>query len=206
MSKRAFFVAGKFGAAQGIKGCIRVISLTENPDDIFHLGPWYLSAKSICSVMPTANTLPQSQGVDADQSSSQVKEYTFVAIEPAKWVNHPKGFVVTLPGLTDRNLAQLLTNQLIYLPLDALQPLDDDEFYWRDLIGLAVLDHEGVPRGQISEILETGANDVLVIESDVGKGQSKRTLVPYIPEQVVGHIDLDAQTMVLHWDFDDDGE
>ncbi len=196
-SDRRFFVAGKFGAAQGVKGWVRVISFMEDPDAIFDADSWYLP-RQVYGQFAEQGSSVACKGIDADKPSQQLD---LIPTYPLKWNDHPKGFAVGLPGLTDRNQAQLLTHQLIYLPLDSLEPLEED-YYWRELIGLKVLDMDANHRGQVTELLETGANDVLVV---TGLDNS-RILVPYIPEQVIIAVDQDAQTIQLDWDFDDEDE
>ena len=206
-SERRFFVASKFGAPQGVKGFVRVISFMEDPDAIFDCDNWYLPAQAYGQFAQAGDGV-RCKGVDADQEynaklqpGSSKGTLDLISTYPLKWNDHPKGYAVSLPGLYDRNQAQLLTHQLIYLPLDTLENLEED-YYWRDLIGLQVLDADKNPQGVISEIMETGANDVLVV---TGPNKS-RVLVPYIPEQVIIDLDRDAKTIQLDWDFSDDDE
>lgn len=193
---KAFFVAGKFGAAQGIKGEVRVISFMENKDDIFDSGSWYIPKKAFATATGLANS-EFLEGYDSDLP--QPARLELVSVTPSHWRHHSKGYAVALPGLSDRNQSQLLTHQLIYLPIENLLPLGENTFYWRDLIGLTVLDLQGAVIGAITEMLETGANDVMVVVSPA----HGRVLVPFIPESVIKNVDLKASTIVLDWDFQD---
>lgn len=194
MTDRAFFVAGKFGAAQGIKGWVRVISFMENEDNLFDSGPWFIDKKAFFAASGSSS-LEAVRGHDADQA--QGSDLELVPIKPATWRDHSKGFAVALPGFSDRNQAQLLTHQLIYIPIENLEPLSGDRYYWRDLIGLSAVGLQGQSFGKVTELLETGANDVMVVVSE----EYGRVLVPYIPDGVIKEIDLERKIIVLDWDF-----
>jgi 16S rRNA processing protein RimM len=71
---------------------------------------------------------------------------------------------------------------------------DDGRWYWMDLIGLQVVTTGGVALGQVSGLLETGANDVLVVQGD------RERLVPFVMDQYVKRVDLDAAVIEVDWD------
>lgn len=105
-----------------------------------------------------------------------------------------KNIVAQLPGVVDRDQALALMGAEIWIARAQLPRAKHGEYYWADLEGLAVRTVDGVPLGTISHLFETGANDVMSIRGD------RERLVPYLPEQVVKAIDLDARTMVVDWD------
>ena len=72
--------------------------------------------------------------------------------------------------------------------------LESGEYYWADLMGLEVSTRQGDILGVVEKILETGANDVLVIRGE------REHLVPYVPGQYVLSVDLAASVMVVDWD------
>ena len=84
---------------------------------------------------------------------------------------------------------------------DQLEQLRPEQFYWRDLVGLEVTNTKGIAFGTITNLLETGANDVIII-----KGERER-LVPYITDADTGRtvieVDLEKKTMVVDWHEDD---
>ena len=93
---------------------------------------------------------------------------------------------------------------------EQMPDLDDGEYYWHQLQGLAVYlqDQQGEPSvllGQIDYLLETGANDVLVISSknDSAGNGDQEILIPYLPGDVVKSIDIDAGTMLVDWQVDE---
>ena len=94
--------------------------------------------------------------------------------------------------INDRTLVSTLTNELVYVAVDQLPRLPDDEYYLHQLIGLAVYQEDGVYLGNLTEILETGANDVYLIEDDEGK----EILIPATEEMILD-IDLGHGKMIV---------
>jgi 16S rRNA processing protein RimM len=82
---------------------------------------------------------------------------------------HQNGLILHLDGYTNPEEAAALTNMVVFLPIDQLPPLPDDEFYHHELLGLTVVDVDGAELGVLEEILETGANDVFLIRDRFGK-------------------------------------
>ena len=75
------------------------------------------------------------------------------------------------------------------------------EYYWRDLIGCAVVTTQGYQLGTVSELMETGSNDVLVVQANLNDAFGmKERLIPFIDEQVIKHIDITARLVEVDWD------
>ena len=165
-------VVGKFGATYGIRGWLKVFSYTDNTESIFDYCPWFV-----------------------EQGGKWV-EY-----KVESWKRHNKGLVVKLDGLDVREDAQLMTNFEILIDPAVLPELPEDEFYWRDLIGMQVVTGNGYDLGTVSDLLETGSNDVLVVKANLKDafGQKGR-LIPFLEEQVIKHIDREAQRIEVDWD------
>jgi len=106
-----------------------------------------------------------------------------------------KAVVAKLEGCNDRDAAEELVGALISIPRSALPDTTvPGEYYWADLVGLSVVTVDGVELGRIEQLFETGSNDVIVVQGD------KERLVPYIWEQVVREVDLEAGVMRVDWD------
>ena len=89
--------------------------------------------------------------------------------------------------------------------IDQLKELGAKDFYWRDLEGLEVVDTKGEILGSISHLIETGANDVMVVKlpAEKAKGQKiKEMMIPYLMDSVVKTVDLEANQMMVDWDDD----
>jgi 16S rRNA processing protein RimM len=122
--------------------------------------------------------------------------YTGAERQPRKMLTrrqHNLGMLVMLEGLDTPEEAGKLRNQLVYLQTSQIPPLPDGEFYHHELIGMRVVNEAGVELGTIAEILETGANDVLVVRRENGG----EILIPVIDE-IVLKIDTGAKVMLIH--------
>ncbi len=98
----------------------------------------------------------------ADQSERVWRE-----IQVSSWKRHNKGLICKLDGIDVREDALALTNVEIGVAADLLPALPEGEFYWRDLIGCSVVTTKGYDLGKVTELMETGSNDVLVVEANV---------------------------------------
>ena len=162
-------VLGRLGSPFGVKGWIWVQPHTRPPDQLFEYRQWDLEG-------------PASSGrrsLEAVQAQG-------------------KGWIVRLSGIADREAAAALTGAWISVPRTALPPADeaDDGYYWIDLVGLRVVGIDGFAFGRVDSLMETGANDVLVV-----KGEEER-LIPFIRPDVVRRVDLAAGVVEVDWDPD----
>jgi len=103
--------------------------------------------------------------------------------------SHKQHYLVGLKGVVDRDQAQSLQGIKIVVRRSDLPALEEDTFYWADLIGMAVYTLEDRYLGQIKAIIPTGSNDVYVVQND-----DSETLVPAL-RRVVQSVDLDTHTM-----------
>ncbi len=107
-----------------------------------------------------------------------------------------KGLVALLPGFQDREQAAMLVGQQIFVRRDQLPATAADEYYWSDLEGLEVKTTKGEVLGRVERLIETGANDVLVIRGN------REHLVPFIQGQYVSRVDLESKLIEVDWDPD----
>ncbi len=165
---RGYIITGKVGAAYGIKGWLKIHSYTEEADQILHYSPWYLAEG------------PNWQAFELEDGRQ-----------------HGKGIVVKFTGIETPEIARKLAGKLIAVKREQLAPLPKNEYYWADLEGLTVIDQKGQTLGQISRLIATGSNDVLVVKDQHGKEQA----IPYLPGSVVKEIDLKQRRMYVDWDL-----
>jgi len=109
---------------------------------------------------------------------------------------HGNRLIALLEDTENREQAQALVNQPIAVFRDQFPDLPQGEFYWADLLGLAVRLADGRELGTIDNMLATGANDVMVV-----KGERER-LIPFVPGQYVKDVDLAAGVVTVDWDPD----
>jgi len=105
-----------------------------------------------------------------------------------------KAIVARLAGIDDRNAAASLIGAEILVAREQFSRAEEHEFFWADLVGLRVETEDGQLLGNVDHLLETGANDVLVVE-----GQ-RRVLVPFVMNEVVKRVDIGGGLIVVDWD------
>lgn len=168
-------VAGRIVSIHGVKGWVKVNSFTEPRDNLFKYGPWWL------------------------QTGRGWKE-----IEFDDFRKQGKGLVAHIVGLDDRDEARSYCQQIIAVAKQVMPELPGGEFYWHQLEGLkAIAVHDGKRStlGVVKHMLETGANDVLVVKGNADSLDRKERLVPYADPYVL-KVDLEAGEIEVAWDPD----
>jgi len=167
LSKAQQINVGKISGVFGVKGWVKVFSFTDSKENILNYSPWLLSK-------------------DGETKSVKVIDGNLQG----------KAVVAQLEFINDRDLAASLMGWDILIMPDQLPKAAKDEYYWSDLVGLRVETNQGVQLGVVESLLETGANDVVVV-----KGERERA-IPFLQGQTIINIDLDLGIMVVDWDPD----
>ncbi len=117
------------------------------------------------------------------------------------WRTHNKGVVAKIIGVETRDDAESIKNLDISIKAEQLPQLTDDEYYWRDLVGMQVITESGYNLGTVKELFETGSNDVMLIRANPNDafGQKER-MVPFLHDQVIKQVDMQARTIKVDWD------
>jgi 16S rRNA processing protein RimM len=110
------------------------------------------------------------------------------------------GWVAKLEGIDDRDAAERLDGWYIGAPREAMPGTTGNEFYWADLIGLAVMNEQGEFLGKVDSLIETGAHQVLVVK-DGQDGETKERLLPFV-ETVVRSVDVAGGRIRVEWGKD----
>lgn len=150
---------GKIVNTHSLRGEVKVISSTDFEEQRFEKGTELLITRG----------------------NQVVKEVTVESYR-----THKNNLLVKFVGIDSIEEAEKLKNLQIKIDSDNIGELEENEFYFHEIIGCEVLDENGKSLGEISEILTPGANDVWVIKSQNGK----EILIPYI-EDVVKKIDVE---------------
>lgn len=156
---------GRVAGPYGVKGWFRVNSFTEPRNNILVYGPWHL-----------------------------VQNETLSISAPVSGKQQGKSLVARIEGVDDREAASDLCGARILVDRGNFAPTARDEYYWRDLIGLSVSTNEGLSLGTVDSLMETGANDVLVVKGD------RRRLIPFVVGEVISSVDLAAGRIIVAWD------
>lgn len=160
-------VIGKFGRPQGLTGMVRVFSFTDPKDNLYDYKNWHAKI------------------------NHEIQE-----IKPVALQKNNKFDLVKIAGYESREQAAFLTNVEIIIEGSQLPILADDEYYWHELVGMEVQNCQGLSLGKVKEMLETGANDVIIVEGN------KRYLIPYIINDFILNIDSINKIITVDWDPD----
>lgn len=139
------------------------------------------------SYLESDRLLPSLKDARIGPNRESAKRYPIENVRPEGRTH----FSLTIEGIEDRNAADALKGLSIFLPYDSLETLPEGEYYWEDLIGLAVVTEDGKPLGRIENIFPTGSNDVYVC-----KEGGREILLPAIAE-VIRSVDIQADTVVV---------
>ena len=160
-------VMARVAGAFGIKGWLKLHTFTQSPDSLDAYASWLLKG-------------------DKGWEEFELEDFAVNA----------KGAVAKLKGCDDRSAAENLTKRDIGIPRDALEDAGDGEVFWFDLIGCDVVNTAGENFGKVETLLETGANDVLVV-----KLGTEETLIPYL-DDVILTVDREAKLITVNWNQD----
>ena len=115
---------------------------------------------------------------------------------------HGSTVTARLTGVVDRTAAEALKGARISVARRSFPVPDDDEFYWVDLIGLAVVNEAGESLGTVSELTDNGAHQNLVVHADAGEGRKPvERLIPFV-DVFVKTVDLAGRRIVVDWQAD----
>ncbi|MDD2914483.1 MAG: ribosome maturation factor RimM [Gallionella sp.] len=161
-------IMGRIAAAHGIRGWVKVQPFTEYIDSLLDYRTWWIGPE---------------HGPWREVKVGQCEA-------------HHKTLAAQLPDCPDRTAAEKLKGLLIAVPRDSLPKQDDGAYYWSDLIGLAVINETGVTLGTVTNLLETGANDVLSVQGDSGE-----ILIPFVAS-AIKQVDVKNKTIRVDWSAD----
>lgn len=167
---------GQLRAPYGLNGWLWVYSNTDPIANIFDYLPWYIQTRS-----------------------------GWHTVTVKRWKPQGKGLVVALKDVIDRTAAEQLVGSEIWIDRAQLPRAGQDEFYWSDLKGLTVMgqDEAGQPvnLGQIHELFETGANDVMVVRPTADSIDDQERMIPW-HRDVVRRVDVASGLIELDWGVD----
>ena len=169
---------GRIADAWGIKGWFKVLPYSADSEALFSSKNWFL--------------LPSEKGAKTFTGVGQL------SIKEAK--NHSGTVVACANGVDDRNAAEALRGARIFVSRTHFPASKKDEYYWVDLIGLNVVNREGITLGVVRELLSTGAQTVLVIDYD-HEGKLLERMIPFVAVYV-DEVDLAGRRVLVDWQTD----
>jgi 16S rRNA processing protein RimM len=169
---------GRIADAWGVKGWFKVIPHSASPEALFSSKRWYLQ--------------PSTQGAKVFAGTALLR------IREAK--EHSDTVVALAHDVDDRSAAEALRGSRIFIPRSSFPTAGEDEYYWVDLVGLDVVNREGLALGQVKELMSTGPQTVLVIGyEEAGKPQER--MIPFVAAYV-DDVDLAAKKITVDWQLD----
>ena len=169
---------GRIADAWGVKGWFKVLPHSASPEALFSSKRWYL--------------LPTERGTKTFTGT------VLLRVREAK--EHSDTIVASAHEVDDRTAAEALKGARIFIPRSSFPTASTDEYYWVDLIGLDVVNREGVALGQVKELLSTGPQTVLVIEY-TEDGKALERMIPFVSAYVDG-VDLPGKRITVDWQAD----
>jgi len=157
-----FLAVGRIAKPHGVLGEVRVELMTDHPERFEWLDAIYVGEKN-------------------------PRRVPIVSVR-----YHQDVVLLKLEGYPTRTEAELLRGELLQVPESEAVPLEDDEYFLYQLIGIEVFTEQGRHLGQLTEILETGANNVFVIDNE-----GRQYLIPDIPD-VIREVDIENRRLVIH--------
>lgn len=157
---------GRIAAPHGIKGWIKVQPYTQETDGLLAYQEWWLGAGE-----------------------------TWASRRVLESVVHGVTVLARLEGCEDRDTAFALKDMQVGVPRNRLPESGAGEYYWSDLLGMEVLNGRGERLGRVLRLMETGANQVLVLEGE------REVLIPFV-ENVILSVDLEGKRIVADWELD----
>lgn len=169
---------GRIADAWGVKGWFKVLPYSSDPEALFKARRWFLQ--------------PSERGARTFAGTAQL------SIRQVK--DHSDSVVAWAEGVDDRNAAEALRGARIFIERSSFPAAQADEYYWVDLIGLAVVNREGVALGEVRDLLSTGPQTVLVIAYEQD-GKPQERMVPFV-SAYVDKVDLPGRCITVDWQPD----
>lgn len=163
---------GQLKKPYGIKGWLWVYSETDERDAIFSMQPWWIKTAIGMKPLTLLDWRPQASGLVA-----QFKE------------------------VADRTMAETMNGVTIWVSKQSLPPLQEDEYYWSDLVGLTVNNTAGQCFGKIKELFETGAHAIMVVAPTSESVDEQERLIPW-HKQTIESVDVPNGVVVVEWQDD----
>lgn len=163
----------RIGKPHGVQGWVRLNSFTSPPENLLQYNEFHVQLKG--SLLR----------LELDESRQQA----------GKLIGHFRGYDTP-------EAVRQLTGLDLQVEASALPALPEGEYYWHQLQGLNVVNLDKVRFGKVVRILETGANDVLVVRADADSIDTRERLIPYLSGDVVRQVDLESGEIVVDWQAD----
>ncbi|MRD46568.1 ribosome maturation factor RimM [Caenimonas koreensis DSM 17982] len=169
---------GRILDAWGIKGWFKVLPHSASPEALFSSKRWYLQ--------------PSERGAKTFSGT------VLMRVREAK--EHSDSVVAQAQDVDDRNAAESLKGARIFVPRSSFPTAAADEYYWVDLLGLNVVNREGVALGQVKDLMSTGPQTVLVVGLELD-GKPQERMIPFV-SAFIDSVDVAGKLITVDWQPD----
>ena len=170
MTNSQVVLVGEIIGSHGLKGWVQVFSYTRPAEKILTYSPWQLADETLSEEVLI--------------SSSRVAG---------------KKILVLFEEFVSRNQADLLRARKVFIDKSQMPKLEEGDFYWNELVGMQVKSTEGIFLGNVETLIETGANDVLVVGPVKGSWDDQKRLIPYVDREVIVEVDQFLNQITVNW-------
>ena len=178
---------GRILDAWGVKGWLKILPHSTDPEALFAAKSWLLQAPDV-KFRPGFNSFTGTVSLQVDEAKT-----------------HSDSVVAKFSGIDDRTVAEALRGARIFLPRSSFPAASKDEFYWVDLIGLNVVNREGIALGCVRDLMATGPQSVLcveytVVQEDGGTALAER-MIPFV-SVFIDNVDIAGKCITVDWQPD----
>ncbi|CAM3494255.1 ribosome maturation factor RimM [Polaromonas hydrogenivorans] len=178
---------GRILDAWGVKGWVKIQPHSTDPEALFSAKTWYLQAPDV-KFRPGFSLFSGTVSLKVDEAKI-----------------HSGAVVAKFSGLDDRDAAEALRGTRIFLSRSSFPAASADEYYWVDLIGLNVLNREGVALGCVRDLMATGPHSVLCVEytstQEDGTSATAERMIPFVAAYV-DKVDIAGKCITVDWQPD----
>ena len=202
---------GRILGAWGIKGGIKVLPFAADPQALFSAKVWFLKPAESAK-KPGVN--PLKPGAAAVTPAHKTPAQKAALAAPLPFALNVQGvrdqgdaIVATAPEIPDRDAAEAMKGVRVFVSRATFPQPDDDEFYWIDLIGLAVFNRDGAALGDVIGLIDTGPHCVLRVKAAATEGDvpaepaADERLIPFV-EAYVDAVDIAGRRITVDWGLD----
>jgi 16S rRNA processing protein RimM len=178
---------GRILDAWGVKGWLKILPHSTDPEALLAAKSWFLQAPD-AKFRPGFNAFTGTVSLPVDEAKI-----------------HSDSVVAKFSGIDDRTVAEALRGARIFLPRSSFPAASTDEFYWVDLIGLNVVNREGVALGCVRDLMATGPQSVLCVEysatQEDGSTALAERMIPFV-SVFIDKVDMAGKCITVDWQPD----
>lgn len=192
---------GRIVDAWGIKGGIKVLPFSSDPQALFCTKKWFIQPAIVqggAIAKPAASSKAVPSSVSSETGAAPVPRLSKPRLLRVKQAKEQGDVIVaTVDDVQDRNGAESLKGARVFVSRSAFPTPDNDEFYWVDLMGLTVVNRQDEVLGEVVDLLDTGPTSVLRLKA----ADDTERLIPFV-SAYIDSVSLADKRIVADWGLD----